>query len=192
MGQYRAQQTGPTTFDLGIYSAGLEKARDLTQAYADNIAKECAKHKLRREQADTLLSTARRQVTAYENALRQRARLLGEGNRDPHWFTALEDTMARHGVAVAAARRTCAGMSAWYAPSNRRGKKKSTRLMRPIEKVARSLADASNAATSTYLKRHKKSNRKRRDGWVRDTPSNVFEAGRKALKKIRPAQFLGL
>ncbi len=43
-------------------------------------------------------------VAAYENALRQRARLLGEGNRDPHWFGALEDTMARHGVALAAAR----------------------------------------------------------------------------------------
>jgi DNA replication and repair protein RecF len=40
-------------------------------------------------------------VAAYENALRQRARLLGDGNRDPHWFTALEDTMARHGVALA-------------------------------------------------------------------------------------------
>jgi len=43
-------------------------------------------------------------VAAYENAVRQRSRLLGEGNRDPHWFTALEDTMARHGVALAAAR----------------------------------------------------------------------------------------
>jgi DNA replication and repair protein RecF len=40
-------------------------------------------------------------VAAYENALRQRARLLGEGNRDPHWFTVLEDTMARHGIALA-------------------------------------------------------------------------------------------
>jgi DNA replication and repair protein RecF len=43
-------------------------------------------------------------VAAYENALRQRARLLAEGNRDPHWFTVLEDTMARHGVALAANR----------------------------------------------------------------------------------------
>ncbi|HQS15584.1 DNA replication/repair protein RecF [Reyranella sp.] len=47
-------------------------------------------------------------VAAYENAMRQRARLLADGrqagNRDPHWFTALEDTMARHGVALAAAR----------------------------------------------------------------------------------------
>lgn len=43
-------------------------------------------------------------VAAYDNAMRQRNRLLGEGNRDPHWFTVLEDTMARHGVALAAAR----------------------------------------------------------------------------------------
>ena len=44
-------------------------------------------------------------VAAYENAQRQRARLLADSrqgvNRDPHWFTALEDTMARHGVALA-------------------------------------------------------------------------------------------
>jgi DNA replication and repair protein RecF len=40
-------------------------------------------------------------VAAYENALRQRARLLADGSRDPHWFNALEDTMARHGVALA-------------------------------------------------------------------------------------------
>jgi DNA replication and repair protein RecF len=43
-------------------------------------------------------------VAAYENALRQRARLLSEGSRDPHWLTVLEDTMARHGVALAAQR----------------------------------------------------------------------------------------
>jgi DNA replication and repair protein RecF len=47
-------------------------------------------------------------VAAYENALRQRGRLLADrsqgGNRDPHWLTALEDTMARHGVALAANR----------------------------------------------------------------------------------------
>jgi DNA replication and repair protein RecF len=44
-------------------------------------------------------------VAAYENALRQRARLLADGrqtgSRDPHWLAALEDTLARHGVALA-------------------------------------------------------------------------------------------
>jgi DNA replication and repair protein RecF len=43
-------------------------------------------------------------VAAYDNALRQRARLLSEGSRDPQWLTVLEDTMARHGVALAAQR----------------------------------------------------------------------------------------
>jgi chromosome segregation ATPase len=51
------------------HAAGLEEARDLTQAYADNMGRELEKHKLRREQADVLLRTARQQVTAYENAL---------------------------------------------------------------------------------------------------------------------------
>ena len=43
-------------------------------------------------------------VSAYENAMRQRARLLREGPRDPSWLTALEEVMADRGVAVAAAR----------------------------------------------------------------------------------------
>ena len=51
------------------HAAGLEQARDMTQVYADNIAKEAAQHKHRRDQADVLLRTARLQVTAYENAL---------------------------------------------------------------------------------------------------------------------------
>jgi glycosyltransferase involved in cell wall biosynthesis len=51
------------------HAAGLEKARDMTQVYADNLAKDVAKHKQRRDQADVLLRTARQQVTAYENAL---------------------------------------------------------------------------------------------------------------------------
>ena len=43
-------------------------------------------------------------AAAYDNALRQRARLLAEGRADAAWLAALEDTMARHGVAVAIAR----------------------------------------------------------------------------------------
>lgn len=43
-------------------------------------------------------------IAAYERAQRQRARLLRDGQGDAAWFAALEDTMARHGVALAAAR----------------------------------------------------------------------------------------
>jgi DNA replication and repair protein RecF len=44
-------------------------------------------------------------LAAYDYAMRERLRLLREGRPDPIWLEALEDTMGRHGVAVAAARR---------------------------------------------------------------------------------------
>ncbi len=44
-------------------------------------------------------------LTAYEQALRERARLLKDGRPDPAWLDALEDTMAADAVAIAAARR---------------------------------------------------------------------------------------
>lgn len=43
-------------------------------------------------------------MAAYDHAYRQRLRLLKTGAGDPAWFAALEDTMARHGVALAAGR----------------------------------------------------------------------------------------
>jgi len=43
-------------------------------------------------------------VAAYERALRERARLLGEGSADPGWLTALEAQMARTGAEAVAAR----------------------------------------------------------------------------------------
>lgn len=43
-------------------------------------------------------------IAAYDHAHRQRAKLLREEVADAAWFAALEDTMARHGVALAAAR----------------------------------------------------------------------------------------
>ncbi len=46
-----------------------------------------------------------RRVSAYERALRERARLLKTGEGNAAWLGALEETMAAHGVAVAAARR---------------------------------------------------------------------------------------
>jgi DNA replication and repair protein RecF len=44
-------------------------------------------------------------VAAYEQALRERSRLLRDGPADPAWLTALEEVMAEQGVAVAAGRR---------------------------------------------------------------------------------------
>ena len=43
-------------------------------------------------------------ITSYNHALRERARLLADGKHDDAWLSALEDTMATRGMAVAAAR----------------------------------------------------------------------------------------
>jgi DNA replication and repair protein RecF len=44
-------------------------------------------------------------VNAYEQALRERSRILRDGPADPAWLSALEEVMAEQGVAVAAGRR---------------------------------------------------------------------------------------
>lgn len=48
-------------------------------------------------------------VSAYEQSLRDRARLLKLGAADSAWLGVLEEGMARHGVAIAAARRDMVG-----------------------------------------------------------------------------------
>lgn len=45
------------------------------------------------------------QASAYEHAMRERTRLLKAGRLDPAWASALEEAMARHGTALALARR---------------------------------------------------------------------------------------
>ena len=47
-----------------------------------------------------------REVAAYGTAMSSRNRLLGEGRLDRAWLDGLEDALARHGVALTAARRS--------------------------------------------------------------------------------------
>ncbi len=46
-----------------------------------------------------------REVAAHDTAMSSRNRLLAQGGADPAWLAGLEDSMARHAVAAAAARR---------------------------------------------------------------------------------------
>ena len=86
---------------LGLHVAAVWLTPQLDRLFLDGASE-------RRRFLDRLVTALHPQhagdVAAYEHALRQRARVLAEGGRDPHWFAALEDTMARHGVALAAAR----------------------------------------------------------------------------------------
>ncbi len=47
-----------------------------------------------------------REVAAHDTAMANRNRLLAQGAADPAWLAGLEDSMARHATAAAAARRT--------------------------------------------------------------------------------------
>jgi DNA replication and repair protein RecF len=86
---------------LGLHVAAVWLTPQLVRLFLDGAGE-------RRRFVDRLVTALHPEhagdVAAYENALRQRARLLADGNRDPHWFTVLEDTMARHGVALASNR----------------------------------------------------------------------------------------
>ena len=73
-----------------------------------------------------------------------------------------------------------------------RKKKKQTAYVKPFEEFGRSLVKMSDTTTSDYLKRHKKSNRKHRDGWIRDAATNIVRANSKGAKKLRVSQFLGM
>src|SRR5262245_32059885 len=70
----------------------------------------------------------------------------------------------------------------------RRKKKSGTRALKPIERLARQFVEASSSATTRYLKAHKKANRKRKNGWMRDLNLNVVQAGRKGLRKLDPGR----
>jgi len=65
------------------------------------------------------------------------------------------------------------------------GKKKGSRLLRPVEKKARKLADAAAAMTESYTERHQRSNEKKKDGWVKDLKSNVTKAAKTGRKRAK-------
>lgn len=72
-----------------------------------------------------------------------------------------------------------------------RKKKKGTRALRPLERLTRRWAEASNIASERYVRDHREANLKRRDGWIRKFHRNVFRANRKGLKKLDPARLVG-
>ena len=49
-------------------------------------------------------------VAIYENAMRERLKLLKDGHNDPIWLKTLEQRMAEYGVAIAAARIEVLGL----------------------------------------------------------------------------------
>ena len=68
-----------------------------------------------------------------------------------------------------------------------RRRRKSSALISPIEHAARRLVRAQIVWGQEALRRHNRSNRRRRDGWLLDVPVNLAESGRKAFNEARKA-----
>jgi Family of unknown function (DUF6312) len=68
---------------------------------------------------------------------------------------------------------------------NKGGKKRSSKGLRGIEKLFRRIGRAQAAGAGVYNMRHDRSNRKKKDGWMRDLLPNMMKAQRRAIKTLR-------
>ena len=87
--------------------------------------------------------------------------------------------------------KTTEAVTVYRAPRKRR---KTSALLRPVERAARRLVRAQIVFGQEALRRHNRSNRRRRDGWLIDAPANLLESGRTAFnneaRKAAPFRLL--
>ena len=69
--------------------------------------------------------------------------------------------------------------------SDDRSTKKGTAGLNQVEKVVQRLISSHQAFVDEYLDLHNKSNRKKKDGWVRDFPYNIVKANEEAIDALR-------
>lgn len=66
-----------------------------------------------------------------------------------------------------------------------RRKRRGSKRLRPFEKALRRMAEAQSTASNSYLDRHERSNRKKKNGWAKDLTKNISKSSRKGLKKLK-------
>ena len=98
-----------------------------------------------------------REVSAFEQAMSGRNRLLADCSTDQGWLAGLEDAMARHGVAVAAARRHLVARLDAAAAATRGFPAARVLLLCP---VANRLAEAPAVAVEDWLRERLAENRR--------------------------------
>lgn len=85
-------------------------------------------------------------------------------------------------------RITAVGLGNWGQSTtiykSKKKKRKVSGWLKPIEKRQRHMIEAAATFGNVLLARHNRSNRKRRNGWLRDAPLNLMRAQRKAFKKL--------
>lgn len=65
---------------------------------------------------------------------------------------------------------------------NEGGKKKASKLLRPVEKLVRRLNKTQALSASLYRERHERSSRKKKNGWLSDIVTNMRKAQKSAWK----------
>jgi len=81
--------------------------------------------------------------------------------------------------------RGSVGGIAVYRYGGKKKTKKRSRGLKPLERAVRRGAIADSAFSTRYLKAHRKSNRKKRDGWLRDLDDNLYKASRRGRKRLK-------
>jgi hypothetical protein len=71
-----------------------------------------------------------------------------------------------------------------YRRRRRRGRKRGSRILRPVQKLVRRLASAQETFSGKYLRLHDRSNREYKNGWLREIVSNTARAISPAARKI--------
>jgi hypothetical protein len=69
-------------------------------------------------------------------------------------------------------------------------KKKQSDGLKEIGKGIRRVHNAVLTFEDDYVRRHDRSNGKKRDGWARDLPDNLAKSARKGAKKVEPSRWL--
>ena len=73
-----------------------------------------------------------------------------------------------------------------YKLTGKKKKKKTSKVLRPLERLVRRTMMAGETFNSNFLDRHNRSRKKKKDEWIRKLDRNVFRAARKGSKKIKP------
>lgn len=69
----------------------------------------------------------------------------------------------------------------------RKGCKKSLFPLKGIDRAAGRVVEAQAGFADEVCKAHLRSNRRKRSGWLRDLPTNIWRVTRKSLKKAKPS-----
>ena len=65
------------------------------------------------------------------------------------------------------------------------GKRRQSLPLKPFEKAQKTAVEAAREGADAYLKGHKRSNQKKKDGWARDLADNTWKANVRVVRKLR-------